>query len=151
MSGPGLRTIEIDLHYQNEIPKPPQSVGNLYERACSADGVTVQSWKPTWITNFKANKDRFGNLGQHSYGCLHGKNYSKPAIVIGSGPSLRYSVEALKENKGTPFPVLAVSCLHNYSFLEDNECHADYYFSLDSGEIVLTDVCEGGQKEASYY
>lgn len=146
-----LRNIDIDLIYQPLIDAPPGDVGNLRQRASAGDQVTCDSWRETWIKNFKLAKERFGKLGDHSFGKLHGINRHKPAIVIGSGPSLRYSIDALKENKTKKYPVLSISALHNFGYLEDEGCHADYYLSLDSGGIVIDDVHESRNKDGGFY
>lgn len=146
-----LKTIEIDLLYQPLIDAPPQQVGNLYSQACSGDEVTINAWRETWIKQYKENRDRFQGFGDKSIGQLHGINHQKPAIILGSGPSLKNSIEALKENKESLNPVLTVSCLHNFGFLEDEGCHADYYLSIDAGKIVIDDVSEGRKENADYY
>jgi len=146
-----MKNIEIDLLYQPLIDAPPPQVGNLYNNACSGDGVTVNHWRETWIKNYKLAKERFGTFQDRSIGKLHGINRHKPAIVIGSGPSLKDSMEALKENARSEHPVMTVSCLHNFGLFEDEGFHADYYMSLDSGKIVLDDISEGRQHPPEYY
>jgi hypothetical protein len=146
-----LRTLEIDLCYQNLIEAPPPSDANLYERACSGDRVTVETWRPTWIKNVQAARDHFGRFDEKSVGNLYALNRQKAAIVIGSGPSLKHSIASLKENAASEAKVLTVSCLHNFGYFEDEGFHADYYLSVDSGPIVISDVSEGRQKEASHY
>lgn len=146
-----LRNLNIDLIYQPTIDAPPAEVGNLRQRAAGGDKVTCDSWRDTWIKNFKLAKERFGNLGEKSFGQLQGINRHKPCIVIGSGPSLKQSLEALKENKTKKYPVMSISALHNFGYLEDNDCHADYYLSLDSGGIVIDDVSESRNHDAGFY
>lgn len=146
-----LRNINIDLVYQPMIDAPPQSMGNLRQQASAGDKLTCDSWRETWIKNFKLAKERFKDLGALSYGRLHGINRHKPAIVIGSGPSLKHAIETLKENKTKKHPILSISALHNFGVLEDNECHADYYLSLDSGGIVIDDVSESRNKDGGFY
>lgn len=146
-----LRNVNIDLIYQPLIDAPPAHVGNLRTQAAAGDQVTCDSWRETWIKNFKLAKERFGNLGEKSFGKLQGINRHKGAIVIGSGPSLKHSLDALKENKTKKHPVLSISALHNFGYLEDHGCHADYYLSLDSGGIVIEDVSEKRNKDADFY
>ena len=146
-----LRTIDIDLQYQQTIPGPPPREGDLYRKAAAGDKSTIGHWKDTWEKNFKDAKDHFGELGSKSFGQLHGINRHKPAIVIGSGPSLKHSMEALKENRGSPSPVLSISALHNFGYFEDEGCHADYYLSLDSGGVVIDDVSETRNQDGKFY
>lgn len=146
-----LRTINIDLLYQNLIEGPPAREGDLHQRSCSADDTTIQFWREIWIKNYEATIKRFGDLGEKSIGKLFNKNRFKPAIVCGSGPSLKHSIEALKDNKKLSDPLLTISCLHNFGYFEDEGCHADYYVSVDSGKIVLDDVEEGRQGEKGSY
>lgn len=146
-----LRTIDIDLLYQPPIDQPPPQTGNLYDNACRGDNATVNHWRDTWINNYKAAKDHFGTFADKSVGRLYGINKHKPAIVIGSGPSLKHSLEALKENAKSDTPVLTISCLHNFGFFEDEGIHADYYLTLDSGKIVLSDIYEGRKEKPEYY
>lgn len=146
-----IRNVNIDLMYQPLIDSPPKEVGNLYQRASEGDKTTCDSWRDTWIKNFKLAKERFGMLADKSYGKLHGVNRHRPAIVIGSGPSLKHSLEALKENRMKSNPVMSISCLHNFGLLEDEGCHADYYMSLDSGGVVIDDVSESRNKDGGFY
>lgn len=149
--GPGFREINIDLTYKPTIPAPPPQAGNLYQQACSGDDITVKSWKQTWIDNYKANKERFGSFAENSIGELYGSRRYQPCVILGAGPSLRHSFDALKENQGFDFPVTTVSCLHNYAYLYDNDIYADYYVSLDAGDVVCDDFIEGGKYDADYY
>jgi len=145
------RNIDIELTLQAKIPEIPKQYGNIYQRACSGDEITVKTWRPTWLKNYAAAKDRFKDFGEHSYGQLYGINRHKPAMVLGSGPSLRYSIKALQENKKREYPVKSVSCLHNFGLLEDEGCHADFYLSLDSGGVVIEDISEARNKDGNFY
>lgn len=145
------RTITIDLQYQPLIEGPPQKPDELHQTACRGDAVTIDRWKETWITNCKKTKERFKSFAKHSIGKLHGLNRNKPAIICGSGPSLKESIEALKENAAMEHPLMVVSCLHNFGFFEDNGFHADFYLSLDAGDIVCDDVFEGREKKPEDY
>jgi hypothetical protein len=145
------KTITIDLLLQPPIEVPPPKYGDLYKIACSGDGVTIASWRETWLKNYQLTKDRYGEFASRSFGQLFGVNRHKPAIVIGSGSSLRNSIEALKDNRNQKNPVTTISCLHNFGYFEDEGCHSDYYLTLDSGPIVLTDVTEGRKNPPEYY
>lgn len=141
------RKVEVELEYQNYIESPPGSTAQMYTNACSSDTVTINSWRDTWIANVTANHARFGNFKDHSIGKLYGVNKYKPAIIVGSGPSLGYNGAQLK-NRGD---ILAISCLHNYHLFEDQDIHIDYYVSLDAGPVVMEEVSEGGKKTAEEY
>jgi len=146
-----LRNIDIDLVYQPIIDGPPQREGNLFERACGGDDATITKWRDIWLSHTKAAKERFGNFADYSIGKLHNINRNKPAIVCGSGPSLKYSLDALRSNRAMSEPLMTVSCLHNFGLFEDENCHADYYLTLDSGEIVIEDVFESRKESAEFY
>jgi len=146
-----LRNLDIDLVYQPLIEGPPPREGDIHKRSCIADDTTVSHWRDTWIKNYKACVDKYGNLGEHSMGRLYGSNMHKPAIVIGSGPSLKHSIEALKQNAKEANPILTISCLHNFGYFEDEGFHADYYLTIDSGKIVLDDVIEGRLQPKEFY
>lgn len=145
------RTIDLDLQYAPKIDRIPERMGDVYGQACSGDSVTIESWRKTWIKNYQASKDRFGEFAPYSYGQLFGTNRHRPAIIIGSGPSLKFQIEALKENKLQPHPVTTVSCLHNFGLFEDEGCHADYYVTLDSGPIVIQDIYDGRKQAPEIY
>lgn len=141
------RKAEITLEYQNYIEAPPVSTATLWGNACSSDGVTIESWRPTWISNVLANKKKFIKFADHSIGKLFGSKKYQPAIIAGSGPSLAFNVEELKRRGEIPL----ISCLHNYHFFEDRGITPDYYVSLDAGPVVIEEVSEGGTKTADEY
>lgn len=146
-----LRNVEIDLVYQNIIEGPPEREGDLHQRSCTADETTINHWREIWLKNYKATNDKFGDFNAHSIGKLYRSNQYKPAIVCGSGPSLKHSIAALKENAKAVNPVLTISCLHNFGYFEDEGFHADYYLSVDSGKIVLDDLDEGRKDAKGSY
>lgn len=146
-----LKTIDIDLVYQPTIDQPPITNQQMHSYACAADGPTIEHWEQTWYKNMKANKILVGSFGKHSIGKLYNKNQHKPAIVIGSGPSLKESLTGLKHNQALKNPLLTISCLHNLGYLVDNGIKVDYYMSLDAGKIVLDDISEGRDKDAKFY
>lgn len=120
----------------------------MYGAACSSDSVTIESWRKIWCDNVTSTHKRFGSFKEHSVGKLFNSNQYKPAVVIGSGPSLSYNGHLLKDRGG----ILAISCLHNYHFFEDRDVFIDYYVSLDAGPVVLEELSEGGKKtEAEYW
>lgn len=133
--------------YQNVIEHPPVDPNRMYSQACSSDGVTIESWRKIWIDNYKANHDRFGSFADKSIAKLYGRNRYQPAILAGSGPSLKYNAHELKKRGGIPL----VSCLHNFHYLEDQGVGADYYVTLDSGPVVIEEVYEGGSKSPDEY
>lgn len=142
-----MKKKEIICEYQNYIDHAPVAPKDLYGQACSADEVTINSWRDTWQRNVKANHDKYGSFSAHSIGMLFGIENKKPAIIIGSGPSLKDNAIELKEKKD----IVSISCLHNFHYLEDIGCPADYYVSLDAGEVVIDEVFEGGYKEEQEY
>lgn len=141
------RKVEMVLEYQNYIETPPVKPAQMYNAACSSDSITISSWRDIWINNIQANHRHFGSFKEHSLGKLFGINQNRPAIIVGSGPSLGYNGEQLRERGD----ILAVSCLHNYHYFEDRGIPIDYYVTLDAGSVVLEEVAEGGQKTESEY
>lgn len=145
------KTITYDFEYQPLIAEPPPDVGDLYKRACGGDRVTIDSWKDTWIKHYQSAKDHFGSFEEHSAGRLHGVNRHKPAIVLGSGPSLKDSIPALLKNQEKEHPVMSISALHNFGYFEDEGIKPDYYLSLDSGAVVIDDVSESRNQDGKFY
>ena len=141
------RKAEIILEYQNYIESPPVAPSSLYAQACSSDGVTIDSWRDIWIRNVTANRKRFGSFAEHSVGGIFGSNALKPAVIAGSGPSLKSNGALLKERNGIPL----ISCLHNFHFFEDLGVAPDYYVTLDAGPVVIEEVSEGGSKTPEEY
>lgn len=120
----------------------------MYSTACQADDITVKSWRDTWISNVKKNHALLGSFKEHSVGKLWGLCRDKgPAIIAGSGPSLKHNGAMLKDRGDIPL----ISCLHNFHFFEDNGVEVDYYVSLDAGPVVLEEISEGGQHDEAYY
>lgn len=117
------------------------------QQAMSNDGPTIGHWKDIWVRQMRANKARFGSFESHSAGVHWGKYQLKPCIVAGSGPSLKYSIEALKTKGDIPL----VSCLHNFHFMEDNGIDVDFYVTLDSGPVTVPEVSEGGKRTPEEY
>ena len=142
-----MRTALIPLQYQPYISEAPQRPQDQYSQACSNDKVTIDSWRDTWIRQYKENHDKFGSFGEHSIGKLFQAHAGKPAILAGSGPSLAYNGEQLK-NKGC---AVLVSALHNFHFFEDRDIEVDYYVTLDAGPVTIEEVAEGGGHDAEWY
>lgn len=142
-----VRKAEIPLEYQNYIETPPASPAQLYGQACSNDSVTIESWRPIWIANVRANHKTLGSFKDHSVGKLFGILKHKPAILAGSGPSLKHNGIDLKKRGD----LTLLSCLHNFHFFEDNDVPVDFYVSLDAGPIVLDEIAEGGKLTQDEY
>lgn len=119
----------------------------MFNNACSSDGVTVDTWRKIWIDNVKANHARFKSFKDNSVGKVFGSKKYMPAIIAGSGPSLKYNGAHVKDRGDIPL----VSCLHNYHFFEDAGVKVDYYVTLDAGEVVCEEVYEGGSKTPEEY
>lgn len=142
-----VRTATIDLEYQNYIENPPLAPQSLYNQACSNDTITIDTWRKIWLDNTAANKKRFGSFKDHSLGKLYGLHKYKPAIVVGSGPSLKHNASELLKKGEIPI----VSCLHNFHFLEDLGVDVELYVTLDAGPVVIEEVYEGGAKTPEEY
>lgn len=145
-----IKNIDIDLQYQPYLETPPLAPEQLQAHATSNDSGTMIHWKEKWISNTRANKEFFQSFGPRSLGQLHNINQHRPAIIIGSGPSLKLSLPDLKLNQELEKPILTISCLHNFGYFQDEGVKVDYYLSLDSGEVVIKDISEG-RNEADYW
>jgi hypothetical protein len=141
-----MRKAEIDLEYSPyvEMPISPRA---LFTEACESDEVTISAWRKTWEANVQANFTKYGPFAEKSIGHIYAKAHHKPVIVAGAGPSLKNSFEALKERGD----IQLVSCLHNFHALEDNGTPADFYVTLDAGEVTIEEVYEGGKHTADHY
>lgn len=142
-----LKTIDIDLILQPTLQGLPITPQEMQARAASGDETTIEFWRNIWLTQYKENHDYLGSFHKFSAGHLYGKHPKMgPVIVCGSGPSLKESLDALRLNQELEHPVPVVSCLHNFGYFQDEGIKADYWISLDSGEIVLRDISEGRSK-----
>ena len=142
-----IRTVEIDFEYMNYVDAPPRQAKDLYSQACSNDGVTINTWKKTWLSQIKANREKYGSFSEKSIGKLYNSKKLQPAILMGSGPSLKNNIHLLKDVKD----IVKISCLHNFHYCEDHDVHVDYYVSLDAGEITLNEMAIGGKKTLEEY
>lgn len=141
-----MKKAEIELEYQQYIDAPIRP-RELFEEACKSDEITISSWRKTWEANVKTNHEKYGPFAEKSIGSLYGFAHQKPVIVVGSGPSLKNNANELKNKKD----ITVVSCLHNFHFLEDEGTPADFYVSLDAGEVVIEEVYEGGKRTPDEY
>ncbi len=137
----------VNLEYQPVIPHAPVPSKELYAQAASNDAATISAWRNYWINQYAANHKRFGPFASRSIGQLKDRFKFLPAIIVGSGPSLKKNAHVLKDNPGLP----VLSCLHNFHFLEDLGVHVDFYVSLDSGPITVSEVSEGGTEGVDYW
>lgn len=142
-----MKKAEVYLQLQPLIDAPPATPQQLYGQACSNDQATVNSWRKTWISQIKANKQRFGSFAEHGIGQLFRKYLNQPVIVAGAGPSLKGNAEKLKDRGSIPL----VSCLHNFHYFEDLGLAPEFYVTLDAGPVTIEEVTEGGTKTAEEY
>ena len=140
--------VPMVLEYQQYITRPPATKQQLWQQACSNDGVTAESWRETWIKHITENVNVHG-ADEHMVDQLFGKHKYMPGICAGSGPSLKKNIKVLAKDKPDEFPVH--SALHNYAFMVDNDVDCEYFFTLDAGPVTLTEVYEGGTKPSEYY
>ena len=141
------RTANIDLNFQPYIMQAPTTKQEMWGQATRNDNITIESWRETWISNAKKNKEHFGLFADYSVGELFGSLQHKSCILAGSGPSLAYNGELLKDRQDMPL----ISCLHNFHYFEDRDIEVDYYVSLDAGPVVLEEISEGGQHDEEWY
>lgn len=142
-----MRKAEIYLEYQPLINEPPVTPAVLYQNAASNDQATIDFWQHIWLGNTTANKQTYGSFGANSAGLEFGKYQYQPAIVAGSGPSLKVNAQELKNRGKIPL----ISCLHNFHYFEDLGLAPEYYVTLDAGEVTTEEVYEGGTKTPDEY
>lgn len=141
------RSVEMVLQYQNVLDGPPVPAKALYDQACSNDGATLSAWVDMWLGNVKTNNAKY-NFEENSAMLDFGKFAYHPAIVAGSGPSLKKNAHyLLKKPKEIPL----VSCLHNFGYFEDLGLDVEAYLNLDAGDITIPEMSQGGSKPTEYY
>lgn len=143
----GRKQGTVWLEYQPYIDSPSSSPHEHYARAVENDTSTINAWRDIWISQYRANHAVFGPFKDRSIGKLYRKHLHQPAILVGSGPSLKKNAHHLLKKNGIPI----ISCLHNFHFLEDLGVDVDYYVTLDAGEITIKEVSEGGSAETDYW
>jgi hypothetical protein len=139
---------EIIVELQPYIDHPPVDARTAHSQACSNDGVTIDRWFDTWVSNIRENNRKFGSFAEHSLGKIWNLLGNSPCIVAGSGPSLKKTVEILKDR---PKGMRLVSCLHNFHYMEDHDAQVDFYVSLDAGPVTVEEVSEGGSRSEEEY
>jgi len=142
-----MRKAEIELEYQPYIDFLPVEPKALFTEACENDVQTINAWRPIWEKNVKENHEKFGPFSEKSIGRFFGAAHMQPVIIAGAGPSLKHNAHELK-NRGD---IKLVSCLHNFHFLEDSESPADFYVTLDAGDVTIEEVSEGGARTPDEY
>jgi hypothetical protein len=135
-----------DLILQNTIDVAPLSPAQLYGQACSGDTITTETFAAEWTRQFVENTEKH-DVKKDSAMNDYKKLAYKPCICAGSGPSLKKNAQILKERG----EIGLVSCLHNFGYFEDLGCPADYYINLDSQEITIPELFQGGKKKEEYY
>lgn len=164
----GIPLIPMIRQLQKTIDYLPVSLENLWKQACSGDQVTNTSWKPKWNKALDNNEKKYDFSGKSCMEFYRSEAY-KPIILAGSGPSLKYNAKYLKETylnqtnlatgkteevlSGGRKDIKIVSCLHNFSYFEDNEYMTsdDFYCNLDAGPITISELSEGGRNSESWY
>ena len=115
--------------------------------AVANDDVTINSWRPIWKANVAQNHKKFGSFAAQGIGKEFAKHHLSPAIIVGSGPSLKKNVKDLASVKDIPI----YSCLHNFHYLEDHGVEVDGYVTLDAGQVTVEEVSEGGTRTPEEY
>ena len=142
-----MKRREIICNYQPYILAPPVASVKLRENSTKNDSTTINHWQDIWLNNIRANKEQMGSFSANGLQNLYGRLRHRPAILAGSGPSLKYNAEKLRDRGGVPL----ISCLHNFHYFEDLEINADYYVSLDAGPIVVSEVTKSGKMSEEDY
>jgi hypothetical protein len=141
------RNLDMDLEFLPYLVSPPVSPQQLHKQAISNDTQTIDAWRTTWIENAKINHEKHGPFVENHIGQQFDLFRNQPAIILGSGPSLKNSIKALKKNKTIP----VVSCLHNFHYMIDHKIKVDLWVSLDCGKVTIEEISEGGKKPPEYY
>ena len=143
-----VRKAEILLDYAPLIDAPPVGPAQLHQQACRNDLTTISAWLKIWIDNIKANHKHFGDFKEMGIGKLFGTCSHTPVVIAGSGPSLKHNAHLLKDRNKI---MKVVSCLHNFHYFEDRDIDVDFYVTLDSGPIVISEVSAGGSHDEDWY
>jgi len=155
--------IDMVLNLQNIIDMPPEEPKSLYAASCAGDDITVKTWESTWKQYCKVNAES-SNKFENTVMSIAGSEDKKPVIVALSGPSLKKNYMYLKDHETPDIQgniqkfhgrgdTKIVSCFHNFNFFEDNDIMTkdDFYVTLDSGEICLKELYEGGAHDPEWY
>lgn len=142
-----MKKREIICNYQPYIIAPPVASKQLRDNSTKNDSTTIEHWQSTWLNNIRANKEHLGSFAGHGLQNLYGKFRHRPCILAGSGPSLKFNAEKLRDRGGIPL----ISCLHNFHYFEDLGVKPEYYVSLDAGPIVVSEVSTGGKLAEQEY
>lgn len=143
-----MKVREINCEYQPYILSPPvRNSRDLYAKAASNDGATIDAYGQQWVDQITRNHKSHGPFKTRALGNLFGRYRHRPVICAGSGPSLKYNAEELKNRGDIPL----VSCLHNFQYFTDKGIDVDFWVSLDAGLITVEEVSEGGSKSADEY
>lgn len=134
-------SVPMILSYQQYIPGPPIPKEGLWQQACSGDKVTSETWRETWLRNIENNVREF-DADNNMVDQCYGKHAYGPAIIAGSGPSLKKNVDILAQFCPSEIPI--VSCLHNFGFFVDKKVPCEYYCTLDAGDVTIPEMTEGG-------
>ncbi|MES0491537.1 MAG: 6-hydroxymethylpterin diphosphokinase MptE-like protein [Leptospirales bacterium] len=101
-----------------------------------SDLLTRIEFEPRWITNALVNSGRIKNAIFANQVFGSGKGYH--AALISSGPSLRSSIDVLKQNRDNFFVAVVDSA---YRVLLRHGITPDLVFSLDSQGYTLRHIC----------
>jgi hypothetical protein len=135
----------------SDSPLTPEELlaGELVSLCRSRNSGILSCWREIWLSNIRANKERFGLFRDRSIGQIWGRARNTPAVCVGSGPSLAKNIGDLWRAKEQGIPLL--SCLHNYQMLEDRGIKPDYYVTTDGGSVVVDDMVLGGRLTPAEY
>ena len=139
--------VPMVLTFQQTLDQPPVSKDAMHGQACSNDAVTVAHWRKIWLDHVKANTAKHDVLNMTAMSEF-GKHSFHPVIVAGSGPSLKKNAALLAKR---PSEIGLVSCLHNFAYFTDLGIQADGYTNLDSGDITVPEMSQGGKHPPEYY
>ena len=147
MAGRLATSVPMLLSYQPYVTQAPLDKGQLWEQACSADKVTTNAWSDVWLKHIRDNvADNAADT--RMVGDMFGAYAYKPALCVASGPSLNKNFHLIKE---VPADIPVISCLHNFHKFIDTDTKCTAFLTLDAGDVVISEVSEGGAHDEKYY
>lgn len=140
-------SVQMMLAFQPYVTQAPINKEQQWDQACSSDKKTSEAWSDTWLKHIEQNVNEH-EADTRTVGDMFGDFAYKPCLCVASGPSLKRNFHMVKE---LPEDIPVISCLHSFHKFIDTGTRCDAFVTLDAGDIVLTEMSEGGQHPEQYY
>jgi len=147
LTGRLATSVQMLLSYQPYTTQAPMTKEQQWSQACSADKVTTEAWRDTWLEAIRRNVKE-NDADSRMVNIDYGKYAYKPALCVASGPSLKRNFQHVKE---LPEEIPVISCLHSFHKFVDSGTRCNSFLTLDAGDIVIKEVTEGGSHPEDYY